>query len=838
MQSKRAKSSKLSFTAKRFLGFLKTFVRNKRAALGLGLILFFVIVAVFAPLITSFDSLGTDPSFKGFVAGKYAAPGWLRHLPTFLGGDPTLSENIEIVGDPGLPKLWADGVVFNYSSVGSGEGYVNIGFDEDVDYPHSVPGLKIDKKEGSLAVTFQRESGSVSGETKVYVFTDFYYPYSGVPGMYIGNVELLVNGSRWAEWYPEEQWFIILIDNARAEPKIGNLSIVTSSTRGLYIAASTDITEYFANTASWKKEGYKSWQEWLNGTESLRHHWDSMNWVVSEGSLINKTYEEIQYSTNPSMYDDSGNVTYYCFGNNTEMCDPDLNYTDNIPDILAEQNWTKISTTMTNETLPGQTKIYVASVKDFKKGDSIIIGMTPYEEVNVITKINVTENSFELAAPFISEHSVGEPVVVEEQRLALFQNLEIPSRQKLWILVKLVLTDPDQVYRLKTEGLLASMYDAQLNYPDTGWSGHYVSMPMQVARKIEYLQVPVKVRVFLGQKDIPMENMTTLFPKYGQAPKGFSSVATTKEVIINQPYSGDSVNGFWLLSRTSKANMLSLMQLEVKRELMNLFPFMPSVYRFGMEITFMDTIAPAENVSVTVNVDDFQLKLMGTSFGLLGTDQYARDLFSQLVYGTRISLYLGLLVAVISVVIGLSVGLASGYVGGAMDQLLMRFNDLMLVLPGLPLMIVLVAVLGARIEILIVLLGFLGWNGFARLVRSQVLSLKERPFIEAAKASGAGTTHIITKHILPNVMALVYISLATAVPGAITAEAALSWLGFYDPFRMSWGRMLREVFVAGATRSWWWIIPPGLCIAAIAVAFILLGYALDEILNPKLRLRR
>jgi peptide/nickel transport system permease protein len=87
-------------------------------------------------------------------------------------------------------------------------------------------------------------------------------------------------------------------------------------------------------------------------------------------------------------------------------------------------------------------------------------------------------------------------------------------------------------------------------------------------------------------------------------------------------------------------------------------------------------------------------------------------------------------------------------------------------------------------------------------------------------------------------MALVYVSLATSVPGAITAEAALAWLGFYDPTRMSWGRMLHEVFVAGATRNWWWIIPPGLCIALIATAFILLGYALDEVLNPKLRMRR
>jgi peptide/nickel transport system permease protein len=186
----------------------------------------------------------------------------------------------------------------------------------------------------------------------------------------------------------------------------------------------------------------------------------------------------------------------------------------------------------------------------------------------------------------------------------------------------------------------------------------------------------------------------------------------------------------------------------------------------------------------------------------------------------------------------LVVGLASGYLGGAVDQITMRVNDLMLVLPGLPMLIVLVAVLGARLENLIIFMGLLGWNGFARMVRSQALTLKERPFVEAAKAAGAGTPHILVSHILPNVMSLVYITLATSVPGAVTAEAALSFLGFYDPMRMSWGRMLREAVDAGALNAWWWIVPPGLMISLLAVAFIILGFALDDVLNPKLRMRR
>lgn len=306
----------------------------------------------------------------------------------------------------------------------------------------------------------------------------------------------------------------------------------------------------------------------------------------------------------------------------------------------------------------------------------------------------------------------------------------------------------------------------------------------------------------------------------------------------------------WFISKESPASPASFIDStwsEVKWSppfggsdpVLKIFDRMPGTYKYGIEITFIDQEKPDSEVETTVYVDNFKLQLYGTSFGLLGTDYEGRSLFSQLIYGTRISLYIGLLSAILSVGIGLALGLASGYLGRAADEIIMRFTDMLLVLPSLPLLIILIAVLGAKIETLIILIGLLGWMGFARLVRSQVLSLKERPFIEAAKAVGAGKTHIISRHILPNVMSLVYVSLATSVPAAIVAEAALSWLGFYDPLRISWGRMLYSFqFEAGAVRNWWWVVPPGLCIAAMAVSFILLGYALDEILNPRLRVRR
>lgn len=391
------------------------------------------------------------------------------------------------------------------------------------------------------------------------------------------------------------------------------------------------------------------------------------------------------------------------------------------------------------------------------------------------------------------------------------------------------------------EGSIVVEYSRESSANDTCFAELVARTPYNFSgvprRWTANIEVKVEGQTVLGELMVPVTIRVFIQPENGSRfTLWLRSFGTPTDWVFPQISRESSIS--YMDSRAGKLGDIDRRFVSPNDPIMVTFTETPGVYLYGAEIYMNDTKGTVGPVYTRVYIDDFCFDTLGTSWGILGTDHLGRDIFSQLIYGTRISLYVGLLVSVLSVVIGLSVGLVSGYLGGPVDQLAMRINDLLLVLPGLPFLIVLVAVLGARLENLILFMGFLGWNGFARVVRSQTLSLRERPFVEAAKAAGASTPHIITSHILPNVMALVYITLAASVPGAVTAEAALSWLGFFDPTRMSWGRMLREVTEAGALTAWWWIIPPGLLISLLAVAFILLGFALDDVLNPKLRVRR
>ncbi len=223
----------------------------------------------------------------------------------------------------------------------------------------------------------------------------------------------------------------------------------------------------------------------------------------------------------------------------------------------------------------------------------------------------------------------------------------------------------------------------------------------------------------------------------------------------------------------------------------------------------------------------------------LGTDELGRDVFRATIEGARLSLVIGLLATAISIVIGSVVGISAGYRLGRLDTVLMRFTDFFLVLPAVPLIIVLAALFGQSTLMIIVVIGLTSWPATARIVRSQVLSLRERQFILRIRSLGATDVRIIRSHILWNVMPLIFANTVLVIAGAILAEATLAFLGLGDPVQVSWGTMLHFAFESGATGrgAWWYVLPPGIGIVMVVLGFILAGHTLDRILNPRLRNR-
>ncbi len=224
---------------------------------------------------------------------------------------------------------------------------------------------------------------------------------------------------------------------------------------------------------------------------------------------------------------------------------------------------------------------------------------------------------------------------------------------------------------------------------------------------------------------------------------------------------------------------------------------------------------------------------------LMGTDDMGRDVLANLISGARISLLTGVLATIISMFIGTFIGILAGYYGKGLDNFLMRLTDFFLVIPWLPLMMVLAAILGTSLWNIIFVIGITSWAGTARVVRAQTLSVKERQFIERTVSIGAGNLHIMVRHVLPNVFPLVFANTVLVAAVAIVSETTLSFLGLGDPTMASWGMMLHYAFEGGATAAgaYWYYLPPGICVILVVLAFTLLGYAFDEILNPKLRER-
>lgn len=222
---------------------------------------------------------------------------------------------------------------------------------------------------------------------------------------------------------------------------------------------------------------------------------------------------------------------------------------------------------------------------------------------------------------------------------------------------------------------------------------------------------------------------------------------------------------------------------------------------------------------------------------LLGTDETGRSVLLLTWWGARVSLTVGLAAAVLTMVIGTVVGLLAGHFGGWVNAVLMRFTDFFLVLPSLVLAIALSSVLDRGLVTIVFAIGLTSWPSAARLVRAQTLAVEARPYIERARALGGGHGHVILRHVLPSTLPLVFADTTLNVASAIIAESTLSFLGLGDPTQVTWGSMLRAALNSGAVSAgaWWYVIPPGVGIVLVVLAFSLCGRALEAVLNPRLR---
>lgn len=282
----------------------------------------------------------------------------------------------------------------------------------------------------------------------------------------------------------------------------------------------------------------------------------------------------------------------------------------------------------------------------------------------------------------------------------------------------------------------------------------------------------------------------------------------------------DGFKNFWRVFRHNRLGLLGLIMLAAAIVI----------------AVFAPLIAPTDPYArVRVKVEDIYAP--PSAAHPFGTDDAGKDVLSAFIYGSRVSLIVGFAASLISLFVGGAVGLIAGFYGGRLGNVLMRINDIFLVIPFLPLAIVLVALLGQSLLNIILVIGLLGWSSTARLVRSQVLSVKERQFVTRARAIGAGNLHIIWHHILPLVLPLLLANTVLIISLSILAESSLAFLGLGDPTVISWGSMLNFAFTRSAmsARAWWALVLPGLGIVWVVLACTLLGNVLEEIFNPRLK---
>ncbi len=260
---------------------------------------------------------------------------------------------------------------------------------------------------------------------------------------------------------------------------------------------------------------------------------------------------------------------------------------------------------------------------------------------------------------------------------------------------------------------------------------------------------------------------------------------------------------------------------------------------FILLATFAPWLAPHDPMETLMRSDGTMARMDPPSWAYpFGTDRMGRDILSQVIIGSRVALLVGILSAVMVVFIGTNVGLLAGYYGGKIDDLLMRITDIIYGVPFLPFAVILVALLGPGLPNIILAIVLITWRSTARVVRSQVLTLKQRAFIDAARVSGASNLRILYLHIAPNVLPISFVYAALSMGTSILTEASVSFLGYGDPLLMSWGKILFNAYVAQAvTVAWWWVMAPGIAIVLLVLSGFFISRAYEEIVNPRLRER-
>ncbi len=257
-------------------------------------------------------------------------------------------------------------------------------------------------------------------------------------------------------------------------------------------------------------------------------------------------------------------------------------------------------------------------------------------------------------------------------------------------------------------------------------------------------------------------------------------------------------------------------------------PVLKGKYTFQFTIY---TTSPQDTINEIIFI------VNGASYGVFGTDVLGRDIFVGIVWGARVALILGLVVAIVSVLIGVVYGTVSAYVGGWTDEILQRIQEFVISIPLLPLLLILAYTFQPTIWNLIILLIVFSWPGPVKTIRSMALQIREQLYITAAKAIGASTSRIVLRYILPQILPYTFALVAFSVPGAILTEAGVSFLlGAQGTLEITWGRILSDAerYSAVLTGMWWWVIPPGIMIAISGLAFVFIGTALDRVLNPRL----